>query len=643
MAKRMASSSKTYGIENWGAGYVKVNRRGHVEVDVNCGLGPTVDIFNVVQELVGKGIQPPLILRFPQIITHRLDMLHECFRKAIEEWGYENRYQGVFPMKVNHRREVIETLLDTGRKYNFGLEVGSKPELFVALGLPLAKDQLLVCNGFKDSTYLTMAINAAKLDRNVVVILESVEEAAKFAKLIKRVEGKQPSLGIRARLYSKGSGRWEESGGDQSKFGLSSAEVLEVIDILRHEDLLDILRMLHFHIGSQITEIKRVKNAIKEAGRLFSKLKNMVPSLKYLNVGGGLGVDYDGSKTSSDSSINYTVQEYANDVIYTLKEVCVQENIPMPIVVSESGRSLAAYHSILAISVHRGIKPMPEMEKVPLHDDDPEVVIELGEILRDMTQKNYREFYHDALERREEMFTLFNLGHLDLYDRAKGEAFFFEICRTAVKFAHRDKGHVKEEFLDLESNMAGRMICNFSVFQSVPDAWAIEQLFPIMPIHRLTENPVAGALIADITCDSDGIIDRFVDIKREKEFLEVHPTDNKTPYYLGLFLTGAYQDIIGDFHNLYGRCHEAIILLDDEGLYHYQKIIKGDTVRDAISSVRYDPDAIIARFEQELNNRAKNGDLTQKETKAMSEFFKAGMEGTTYLYEPLENKKGRRR
>lgn len=630
MPDRFSAAEKLYFPESWGAGHFSINSQGNIQVDVNADGHQKIDIHALVQQLREKGAAPPFLLRFPQIIEHRIEMLHRAFANAIEEYDYKNKYQGVFPIKVNHRREVMEAVLKAGKRFNYGIEVGSKPEMYMALALPMSEGALLVCNGFKDDDYLRTAINAQRLGRNVVIVLESLAEAHRVL-LIADMAGVAVKLGMRVRLHARGSGRWEESGGAHSKFGLSTGEVLAVVQLLEKDDRLDWLEMLHFHVGSQITEIKRVKNAIKEAARVYAKLKRRARGIKYLNVGGGLGVDYDGSKTSSDSSINYTMQEYANDVVYTVMDVCDNEDIEEPILVSESGRAVTAHHSVVVVNVHRAPENALDPDQIVVTDDDPQVVHELYDIHNDLTRKNYREFYHDALEHRDELATLFNLGYLELSDRARGEALFFDVCDRAVGFAKHDRGPMREEFANLQRDLAQRYICNFSVFQSLPDAWAVQQLFPIMPIHRLGERAETGAILCDITCDSDGVIDNFVDIHDERRFLELHKTNPGEMYWIGFFLVGAYQDIIGDFHNLFGKVTEANIVVGEDGRAHLQKILPGDSIRQSLQFVRYDAGELEQSLQRDLDKHVKAGALTAAEALRIKADFERGLEGTTYV------------
>jgi arginine decarboxylase len=618
-----------YGLENWGAGYFSVSRKGHLLVHPKPGQGPGIDIKAIVDTLGDEHrLHPPLLLRFPQIIASQITRLHEAFARAIAEGGYRGQYRGVFPIKVNQRREVVMPLMQAGRPYDFGLEVGSKPELAAALALHENPHALLVCNGFKDDAFMELALYGRMLGKAVILVLENLGELAAIVRLAKRTRIK-PLLGVRVKLFSRGSGKWEEGGGELAKFGLQIGEVLQALEILRQHGLQDCLKMLHFHLGSQVTDIRRIKNAVREAARIYAKLYKSGVDLEYLNVGGGLGVDYDGSQTPSDSSINYTMQEYANNLVYTIKEICEQEGTRQPTIVSETGRAVVAYHSLLIINVLRAIHPPKPFKDGPLTGEAPQVILSLTELLDQLSPKNYRESYHDAIELQEELFSLFNLGYLSLEDWARGEALFWEICRKAARYARRAED-VSDDFQLLYKALASKYVCNFSVFQSVPDFWAIKQLFPIIPIDRLNELPTESATLGDITCDSDGKIDRFVDLKDVKETLEFHAFDS-TQYHLAILFLGAYQDIIGDFHNLFGTVHEALITADDEGRPHIEQVIPGDTVEDVLSYVRYDVKDLHRRFATQVQARVRAGSLPKRVAQQMLAGYRRNLQAYTYL------------
>ena len=621
---------KIYGIQNWGSGYFDVNGAGHLVIKpFRTGAG--VDIFELVEDLRRRRCTTPLLLRFPQILETQVKNLHQAFQNAINEFQYGAGYQGVFPMKVNHQRAVVEELLRVGNKYHLGLEVGSKAELYIGLSYEQSKDSLLICNGFKDEEFIQMAFWAEAMGKRVVVVMEQVREMHAYIRLAEST-GLQPMVGLRGRLYSKGSGKWEESGGETSKFGLTTVELLECYRLLREKGMLDRLRMLHFHIGSQITDIRKIKNAVKEASRVYAKFRHIKAPVEFLNVGGGLGIDYDGSKTPSDSSANYTIQEFANDVVYTVSEICDNEDVPVPTLVSESGRALAVYHSLLVTNaVNRAESPGTRFETT--QPTKSPSLIEMMEISRDISVKNFREYFHDALEQREELFSLFDLGYLGLEERACGESLFQEICEKALRFA-RQTNYVSDEFELLEKALRKKFVTNFSVFQSVPDSWTIRQLFPVLPIHRLNEYPTEYGILIDLTCDSDGKIDSFVDVKDIKEILELHPTNNGSPYYIGICLLGAYQDVMGDYHNLFGWVSEAHVVVDEQDRYHIQKLVPGATVADMISTAGYGREELKERFRTRLREAQQAGRLPEDQAAALLEAYSARGGDSTYLNLP---------
>jgi arginine decarboxylase len=617
-----------YGLDNWGAGYFSVSRKGHLTVHPRPGQGPGIDIKAIVDTLGEQGLNPPVLLRFPQIISSQITRLHEAFARAIAEGGYRGQYRGVFPIKVNQRQEVVMQIMHAGKPYDYGLEVGSKPEMATALALHDNPHALLICNGLKDETYIQLALHGRTLGKVVILVLENLGELEGIIRLAKRTRVK-PLLGIRVKLFSRGSGKWEEGGGELSKFGLQIGEVLQALETLTQCGMRDCLRMLHFHLGSQVTDIRRIKNAVREAARIYAKLYKSGVELEYLNVGGGLGIDYDGSQTPSDSSINYTMQEYANNVVYTIKEICDQEGTRQPTLVSESGRAVVAHHSLLVINVQRAVYPPQPFKDGQGEGESSQVTLSLTELLEQLTTKNYRESYHDAIELQEELFSLFNLGYLSLEDWARGEALFWEICRKAARYARRAED-VSDDFQLLQKALASKYICNFSVFQSVPDFWAIKQLFPIIPIHRLDDMPSETATLGDITCDSDGKIDRFVDLKDVKDQLEFHPFENSA-YHLAILFLGAYQDIIGDFHNLFGTVHEALITVDDEGEPTIEQVIPGDSIDDVLQYVRYDVKDLQRRFTHQVQALTRKGALPKRVAQQMLAGYRRSFQAYTYL------------
>jgi arginine decarboxylase len=621
---------QTYGVESWGAGYFEVNRKGHLVVRPAEGDPRWVDVKELIDDLVyQRKLQTPILLRFPQLLANQLNKLHRAFRDAQREFNYTGNHFGVFPMKVNPRREVVEEFLREGSKYNFGVECGSKAELYAALSLDQTPESLLICNGFKDEAFVNLALMGTKLGKRVVIVIEKLNE---LKMVIRRAHetSVRPWIGLRAKLYSRGSGKWASSGGESAKFGLTTSEILECVRLLSEFQMTDLLKLLHFHIGSQITEIKRVKNAMKEAARVYAKIRQMRLNVEYLDIGGGMGVDYDGSRTTFDSSVNYTVQEFANDVIYTIKSVCEDESVPEPHLVTESGRVMSAYHAMLVTSIQDEIETFADDKpEVTIDDDDAQVITELKALCDDITSKNYREYYHDALDHKDELHTQFNLGLISLEDRAKGEVLFWEVCARASRFAQLAKVE-EEEFDELKRILASKYLCNFSVFRSVPDHWAIDQLFPVMPIHRLDEPPSDYATFVDLTCDSDGIIDKFVDLKDVKAVLEIHPFTGE-PYYIAVFLIGAYQEVMGSYHNLFGQPNEAHVIIGDEGRYHIKKIVQGSHVNDMVGFARYDQKTAWESFRRMAAARVAAGSLSEEDSNALVDQYENNASRYTYL------------
>ena len=621
---------QTYGLDNWGQGYFSINRRGHLAVHPAKGDARNVDAFELVEELIQKHkLSTPLLLRFPQILQSQLTRLCLAYEAAAKEFDYSGGHFPVFPMKVNPRREVVEEFLRGGAKQSVGVECGSKAELYAALSLEQAADSLLVCNGFKDEAFINLAILGMQAGKRVVVVVEKLNELKMVIRCAKAA-GVVPWIGLRAKLYSKGTGKWASSGGESAKFGLTTSEILECIRLLREDGLLDALKLMHFHIGSQITDIKRVKNAMKEAARVYAKIRQMKVDVEFLDIGGGLGVDYDGSKTTSEGSINYSVEEFANNVVYTIKAVCDDEQVPYPHLVTESGRVMTAYHTLFVTSIRDEIETFAQdIPTVAVDDDDPQVIFELKSLLEGITAKNYSEYYHDALDDKDQLHTQFNLGLISLEDRAKGEVLFWEICDRALTFAQRNEA-VDPEFDQLRRILASKYLCNFSVFRSAPDSFAINQLFPIMPIHRLDEVPKDFATLVDVTCDSDGCIDHFVDVKDVKQVLELHEFKGE-PYYVALFLTGAYQEVMGSYHNLFGQPHEAQIVIDADGEYHITKLIAGSRISDMLAFARYDKQQTSDGFKRLIEARVTAGQLVRDRADAAIEQYAADVSRSTYL------------
>lgn len=621
----------TYGVENWSAGYFDINSRGHLTVHPAPGDVRSADLKEIVDYLISRHrVQVPLLLRFPQILTSQLRALSAAYQNAIQEYEYSGRHYPLFPMKVNPRREVVEEFLRDAGRCNVGLECGSKSELYAAVGLEQPSDTLMLCNGFKDESFVRMALLGVQAGKRVVIVVEKLNEMRMVLKLAQEL-GVAPDIGLRAKLYSRGSGKWASSGGDSAKFGLTTSELLECVRLLQEANLEGKLKLLHFHIGSQITDIKRVKNAMKEAARVYCKLRQIDCDLEFVDIGGGLGVDYDGSKTRFDSSVNYTVQEFANDVVYSFKWICDEENVPEPHLVTESGRFMTAYHSVFITCIRDEIETFADDQpEVSIDDDDPLVITELKDLCDTINTKNYVEYYHDALQLKDELQIQFNLGLVSLEDRAKGDVLFWEICHRALREAEEDS-FPDEEFEQLKSSLAQKYLCNFSLFRSAPDSWAIRQLFPIVPIHRLNEKPTDYATLVDVTCDSDGKIDRFVDLKDVKHTLELHDWKPDNPYYLGIFLVGAYQEVMGSHHNLFGHPNEAHIIIESDGRFHVTRIVQGSCINEMMQFAHYDSAQLAESYRKQLSSQVQIGKLTQEQADHLLAQYKAVASKSTYL------------
>ena len=622
---------QVYGIENWSCGYFDVNSKGHIIVRPAADDARYVDLKDLVDTLLTeRKLQLPLLIRFPQLLTAQLRKLCTAYQFAIKEYGFQGLHHPVFPMKVNPRREVVEEFLRDSSRFRVGLECGSKAELYAAVAQEQAPDSLMLCNGFKDEAFIETALLAVRAGKRVTIIVEKLNELKTVVRLAQK-HGVAPWIGLRAKLYSRGSGKWASSGGDAAKFGLTTSEILQCVRLLKEVKLDGQLKLLHFHIGSQITDIKRVKNAMKEAARVYSKLRQIGCPIDFLDIGGGLGVDYDGSQTRFESSVNYSVQEFANDVVYVIKSVCDEENVPHPHLVTESGRFMTAYHTVFITSIRDEIETFAEDEpEVTIDSDDPQVITELKDLCDSINGKNYAEFYHDALEHKDELHTQFNMGLISLEDRAKGEVLFWEICARALDESEVDK-FPDDEFENLKKILAQKYLCNFSLFRSAPDSWAIHQLFPVVPVHRLNEKPQDFATLVDVTCDSDGKIDRFIDLKDVKETLELHDWKTGQDYYLGIFLTGAYQEVMGSHHNLFGNPNEAHVVIDNDGRYHITKLISGSRINDMLQFARYDKAQLAESFRRQLHVQVEAGKLSREVAEQLAAEYEAGAARGTYL------------
>ena len=617
-----------YGLDGWGNGYFAIGEDGHLLVTPTREPARSIDVFRVVEDLAKRGIKTPVLLRFPQLLEGQVNELAQSFANAIREYNYRERYHPVFPIKVNQQRAVVEGLVRSGWGAGLGLEAGSRPELLAAIALELSPDALIICNGFKDQAYLQMASSACRLGKQVVVVIEKPFEVDQILEMAAQ-EPVLFKIGFRIRLQAKGSGMWEKSGGFTSKFGLTTLQLLRGLEKLTASGLRSQLALLHFHIGSQITEIRKVKTAVREAARIYAKVRKLGADVSYLDVGGGLGIDYDGSKTSSDASVNYSVQEYANDVVFGIQEVCDEEHVPPPRIVSESGRMLVAYHSMLVTDVRAAVSGL-EPDPPALTGREAQIVQDLADAAKKISVKNYREFYHDAIEYRDQMYSLFNLGMLGLEERGKGEMFFREVATKAVRFSKSAK-FVADEFQELETKLHDKYICNFSVFQSVPDHWALDQLFPIIPVHRLNEPPTRKATLADITCDSDGEVEKFVDLKDIKDALEVHELKEGEPYYLAFALVGAYQDTMGDMHNLFGRVNEAEVILGPKGAPVVTDVRRGEPASETLACFGYDRADLAEAVKAQLRERTNRGEISEGDAAAFLENYTARLSQYTYL------------
>jgi arginine decarboxylase len=625
----VADSAEVYGVKYWGNSYFSINDAGNVQAHPAGVDGGKIDLKELVDEVSRRGIGLPLLIRFSDVLKSRIVELNEAFRRAIAEYGYKGEYKGVYPIKVNQHRYVVEEIVQFGRPYHYGLEAGSKPELLAVMGMLDDEEALIVCNGYKDEEYIETALMASKLGRTVLIVVEKFSELQLIADTAKKM-GVRPRIGIRVKLASKGSGRWEASGGDRSKFGLSTREVVEAINLLRQNDLLSCFELLHFHLGSQISAIRAVKNALREAGRFYVEVVKLGAPLKYFDAGGGLGVDYDGSQTNFASSMNYTMQEYANDIVFSLQEICDAAQVPNPTIVSESGRAIVAHHSMLVMDI-LGVGEF-DVGKAPeqIPDTASRVVQNLFETYRDISRKNVLEGYHDALEYKDQALQLFNLGNLSLSERVVAEDIFWAVCQKIRKIA-RDLREIPEELEGLERALSDTYFCNFSMFQSLPDIWAIDQLFPIMPIHRLGEEPTRRAVLADITCDSDGKIDHFIDRRDVKSVLELHPVASGQDYFLGVFLIGAYQEILGDLHNLFGNTNTVHVSLANGGGYQIEHVVTGDTVTDVLKYVSYAREDLVARVRRFAELAVRANRMSLEETRSMLRLYEEGLAGYTYL------------
>jgi arginine decarboxylase len=628
-------SEHQYRIKGWGEPYFSINAAGHVTVAPQGDRGGSLDLFDLVSSLQQRNLALPLLIRFSDILEHRIERLNACFAKAIARYNYEGVYKGVFPVKCNQQRHLIEDLVKFGKPYQFGLEAGSKPELMIAIATLDNPGALLICNGYKDREYIETAMLAQKLGHTTIIVLEQIEEV-EIAIAAAQSLGIKPSLGVRAKLNAKGIGRWGVSSGDRAKFGLTIPEIIMVVDRLKEVNMLDSLQLLHFHIGSQISSISVIKDAIVEASKIYVELVQLGAKMKYLDVGGGLGVDYDGSQTNFHASKNYDLQNYANDIVAEVREACNEKNIPVPTLISESGRAVVSHQSVLIFDVLSTCEVRTDLPQ-PSKNTEHQIVRNLWETYESINSDNYREAFYDANQFKEEALTRFKLGYLSITERSRAEQLYWACCQKILNIAKQEE-YMPEDLEELEQIMASIYYINLSVFQSAPDSWAIDQLFPIMPIHRLDEEPTRRGILADLTCDSDGKIDQFIDLKDIKHVLELHPLEiypgsranEHKPYYLGLFLGGAYQEIMGNLHNLFGDTNAVHIKLTPKG-YKIEHVVKGDTMKEVVGYVQYDVEDLIESIRQKTEQALLEKRITIEESQRLLQSYERSLEQYTYL------------
>ncbi len=626
-----------YQIKHWGRGYFGINDEGHVTVHPNRGVKREIDLFDVVQGLRERDLHAPVLIRFSDILVDRLHDLHNAFAAAMKENDYHGRYTAVYPIKVNQQRPVVEEVMRHGPASDFGLEVGSKPELLAVMALTADEpERLIICNGFKDDGYIEAVVLATKLGRRIIPVVEKPSELNLLIKHAKKYDVR-PSIGVRVKLAAQGTGRWRESAGVRSKFGLTLSEVLRSVELLREEEMLDCLKLVHCHPGSQISDIRRLKDAIAELAHVYGELVRLGAGMEYIDVGGGLGVDYDGSQTNFRSSMNYSVAEYAGEVVYRVATICNEREIAHPTIISESGRAIAAYQSVLVFNV-LGSSSLVQAngdhdftaECDPDDEETPQPIRDLLDAFASLTERRLVECYHDAVQARDQILNLFTMGYITLEHRSLGERLFWAICKKAWTIC-RNAHELPEELEDLETILSEIYFCNFSVFQSLPDSWAIGQLFPIMPIHRLEEQPTRKAVLADITCDSDGKVDRFVDQRDVNHTLDLHELRSGEEYYLAAFLVGAYQETLGDLHNLFGDTHVVHICLHDEGGWWIEEVVRGDTARTVLGYVQYEADRLLPQLTRDCEKAVRDRRMTLGESQQLLRFYESEMNGYTYL------------
>ena len=624
-----AKSEDLYGFKRWGSGHLSVDSEGFVNVQP-LKDGRAIRVLDVVNESLGMGLKAPMVIRFQDLLRHRVIQLNEVFRTAIKEEGYKGAYRGVFPIKVNQLREVVDEIVAAGRDYGYGLEAGSKPELMIALAMHEGQNRLIICNGYKDHDYIRLAMLGRKIGKRVIIVVEQLSEIDDIIR-ISAETGVKPMIGFRAKLQTRGEGRWALSTGDNAKFGLNTAEILFACEKLKAANLKASLKLFHFHIGSQVPNIITIKNAVIEATRFYCQLAKMGFPMGYIDVGGGLGIDYDGSRSNFESSMNYSMEEYARDVVFNVREICRSAGVAEPDIVSESGRAVVAPHSMLVVEVFERINKRESLGKQHQPKEKQKIVCDLEVLLKNKPKLGRLERFHDALQKKDEAFSLFNLGYLDLENRAAAEQIFWQICEQIAKEGEK-AGYQPEELHDLSKLLADQYVCNFSVFQSLLDHWALKQLFPIAPLHRLKEKPTVNAILVDITCDSDGKIGSFIDLQDVKDYIALHPLNSK-PYYLGIFLTGAYQDIMGDLHNLFGRVNEVHVFLEDDepNGFYIEEALSGSRIADVIEGVQYQQEDLCRKMKVQIDAATRKDMVKPREGVRLLELYEGQMLNKTYL------------
>jgi arginine decarboxylase len=634
-----SQSEEHYGFKRWGNGHISVDEGGFVTMQPLAD-GRGIRVLDVVSEALGMGLKAPMVIRFQDLLRFRVKQLNDVFAKAIKDEGYKGEYRGVFPIKVNQLREVVDEIVAAGKDYNYGLEAGSKPELMIALAMHEGSQRLIICNGYKDDDYIRLALLGRKLGKKIIIVVEQLAEIDDIIRLSIET-GVKPMIGFRAKLLTRGEGKWAMSTGDNAKFGLNTAEILFACEKLRAAKLQSCLRLVHFHIGSQVPNILTIKNAVVEATRFYCQLSKMGFPMGYLDVGGGLGIDYDGSRTNFESSMNYSMEEYARDVVFNIREICESSHVAVPDIVSESGRAVVAPHSLLVVEVFERINKRESLGQQHEPKIKHKVVTDLEQMLKNKSKLGRLERFHDALQKKEEAFSLFNLGYLDLENRAASESLYWQICEQIAKEG-RKTGYKPEELHDLDTLLADQYVCNFSVFQSLLDHWALKQLFPIAPLHRLKERPTVNAILADITCDSDGKISSFIDLQDTKDYIKLHPLNNQ-PYYLGVFLTGAYQDIMGDLHNLFGRVNEVHVFLEDDepNGFYVEEALSGSRIADVIEGVQYQQEDLCRKMKAQIDAATRKDMVKPREGVRLLELYESQMLNKTYLN--IEPKSGRKK